>query len=54
MWAASQGHQSIVKLLLESGADVNAKNKYGGTVLNAAHESYSSDVIRMVEDAGGK
>eukprot|EP00959_Pyramimonas_sp_CCMP1952_P135689 2838829-Pyramimonas_sp.AAC.1 len=35
MFAASGGHLGTLKLLLEEGAAVNAKNKYGVTALMA-------------------
>jgi ankyrin repeat protein len=34
LWAAEKGHEAIVKLLLEKGADVEAKDReYGLTPL---------------------
>ena len=38
-WAAWGGHKEIVELLIAKGADVNAKEKYGGTPLDAAIQS---------------
>lgn len=32
----SLGHENIVKLLLENGADINYVNEYNGTALAAA------------------
>lgn len=36
MLATDAGHLELVKLLIEKGADVNAKNKKGTTVLGVA------------------
>lgn len=35
-WAAFSGHAEIIELLIESGADVNAKNRDAGTALHGA------------------
>ena len=35
-WAAFGGHAEIIELLIESGADVNAKNRDSGTALHGA------------------
>ena len=41
MKAAVDGHKETAAILIEKGADVNAKNKYGITALmNAAKRPY--------------
>ena len=35
-WAARNGHEAVVKLLLEAKADVELKDEYGGTPLSWA------------------
>jgi len=44
----------IVKLLLEKGADVNAKNHYGTTALKAASDIGHTDIVKMLKEAGAK
>jgi len=35
-WAANRGHLEVVELLIRSGASLETKNSYGGTVLGCA------------------
>nr|WP_255478529.1 ankyrin repeat domain-containing protein [Rufibacter sp. XAAS-G3-1] len=49
MYAASKGNKEIVELLLSSGADVNATDGGGNTVLTAAKESQNSEIIMLIE-----
>ena len=51
-WAALTGNSEIVDLLLESGADVNARNRDGGTALHAAVFLGQSDVAQQLLNAG--
>lgn len=41
-----------VRSLVEAGADVNATNKYGATVLGLAKQSGNAEVIKLLEEAG--
>lgn len=35
LWAAENGHEAVIKLLLEEGAEVDSKDsKYGETLLS--------------------
>lgn len=68
MEAASEGNRSVVRLLLESGAKVNAKRKgfpfvlselgsaipYGGTALMAACFHGDPGTVRLLINAGAK
>ena len=43
-----------VARLIKSGADVNAKDKRGATVLRYAEEHDATDVIALLKAAGAK
>jgi ankyrin repeat protein len=38
-WAAEKGHEAMVWLLVEKGADIEAKDSLGRTALRTAAES---------------
>ncbi len=51
--AAKEGQREIVKLLVEKGADVNAKDNDGQTVLHRAAYERNLDVVKwLVEEKG--
>ncbi len=52
--AASRGDMDKIKLLLESGADINAKNKNGIAPLVAAKISGREDVVKYLIEKGAK
>ncbi len=52
MWAAGEGYLAIVKLLLDRGAEVNAKNAANYTALMFAAESDYRDVVSVLLDRG--
>ena len=54
MRAAMKGHIDIVRVLLESGADVNAYDEpsIGNTVLREVVETAEPELIKMLIDAG--
>jgi ankyrin repeat protein len=51
--AARNGDTQIVRLLIEAGADVNARNTRGHTVLYCAGGHGHLDTLQLILDAGG-
>lgn len=47
------GHETIVKLLIAAGADLNTRNNDGYTALIAAAYSGHEDITIAIRDAGG-
>jgi len=50
--AVRKGDASRVKVLLEQGADVNAKSPYGATALFFAADRGNMEIIRILIDHG--
>jgi ankyrin repeat protein len=50
--AALMGHTEVVALLLEHGADVNARSKDGGTALHAAAFLGRAETVKLLLDKG--
>ena len=50
--AAMSGHKEIVNLLIQKGADINAKNKKEGTSLHDAAEAGQSEIVELLIDSG--
>jgi glutaminase len=51
--AASEGHMEVVKLLLEKGAPVNAKDRWGGTPLEDAERGRHEEIKQILISNGG-
>lgn len=47
-------HESVVRLLLDKGAEVNAGNNNGRTPLYLASYSGHESVVRLLRDRGGR
>ena len=55
MAASRKGHKAMVKLLLDKGADVNAKTKmYGWTALKAAAMEGHEEIVEVLKKHGAK
>ena len=50
--ASSGGHEAIVKLLLEKGADVNAQGGEYGNALQAASSGGHEATVKLLVDRG--
>jgi ankyrin repeat protein len=59
-WAARYGHEKVVKVLIDKGADVNAKDKDGMTAMKWANTNRTASppnyekVIALLKEAGAK
>jgi ankyrin repeat protein len=51
-WAAERGHEAVVRLLLEKGADVEAKTTFGETALPIAARGGHEAVVRLLLEKG--
>ena len=52
--AARYGHQEVVRLLLERGADPNCASAWGDNALTMAAESCYIDVVKLLLNGGAK
>ena len=50
--AASRGHRSSVRLLIQAGADVNTRRRDGYTALMCAAENGHDDCVELLIRAG--
>ena len=50
-WAAGNGHEAVVRLLLEKGANIAAKTSEGRTALHLAAGSGHEAVVKLLKDA---
>ena len=52
MWAASEGHAGVVRVLIEAGADVHARSLHGTTALLLAARNGDVETARVLLDGG--
>jgi ankyrin repeat protein len=53
-WASSQGALEAVRLLLEHGADVEAKDNNSKTALRVAASRSRDEVVKLLREHGDK
>lgn len=51
-WAANNGHMEVVSLLIESGADVNARSNKNGFALYRAAVHGRNDIVELLVSKG--
>lgn len=49
-YACSKNHPSIVKLLLENGAEINVQDKYGAAPVHRAAAQGHIDIVRILSE----
>lgn len=52
MWASINGHNDVIKFLMEKGANINAKNKYGKTALMLASINLNTNTAKILLSLG--
>jgi ankyrin repeat protein len=52
--AAKMNHLDMVRLLLDHGADITAKDVTGRTALDWANENSNSDMVRLIQSSFAK
>jgi ankyrin repeat protein len=52
MWASFAGRAEVVRVLIDAGATLNAKDDHGSTALTLASESGHKDVVQLLTSAG--
>ena len=53
-YAVANGHKEVVELLIAKGADVNVKNAYGTTPLDATSVFNKTETADLLRKHGGK
>ncbi|KAK5635619.1 hypothetical protein RRF57_011331 [Xylaria bambusicola] len=51
-WAARNGHEEIVQLLVEKGADIESKDSIGRTPLLWAAEEGHQEIVQLLVEKG--
>ena len=54
IWAAQKGHEKVVEMLLQQGADVDKQKSSGETALIQAAQNGHETVVEILRAAGSK
>ena len=54
MWASYNGHIEVVILLIEKGADINARDSSGYTALKMASIMGHTEIANLLIEAGAR
>jgi ankyrin repeat protein len=54
LWAAHNGHEAVVKLLLEKGAELESKDNYGQTLLSLAAQVGREALVMLLLEKGAE
>lgn len=49
MWAALNGHDEVVQILVERGADINAQGGLYGNALQAAYSGGHAKIVQILK-----
>ena len=52
MDASYNGHEALVRLLLERGADIKLREKFGDTALSIAREYNHASIVALLKARG--
>ena len=52
MFASQNGHENVVKLLLDNGANIDTKDKSGATPLWTAAQNEHDNIVKLLIDKG--
>ena len=52
MMPAARTTPEIVKYLIDKGADIKSRNKFGNTPLSYATEAGNAEIIKILKEAG--
>jgi uncharacterized protein len=52
--ASASGRVEVVKLLLQKGADVNAKTRDGETALKVVQKTGTKEIVEMLQTYGAR
>jgi len=51
-YASEHGHTDVIQLLIDHGADIDAKNKWGTTPLHLASSHGHTEIVKLLKANG--
>jgi ankyrin repeat protein len=52
MQACIFGHREVIELLVDNGADISAKDRFGFTPLSIAKKNNHTDIVKYLKEKG--